>query len=445
MKTALKDLLHKNIGLPAAAEYYVTAILVIYAVFPVLNALRLAVFPGNPLWSGWRDYIFWASGFFLLIMLLWCFGSSKASFPFSPHLFRKNPAGCFLSAFILWAFVSTLVTGFVYESVIGSEKSRTGLICTFCYIVMFFMALLLQKKRLIHIFLKAFLGVGAAVSLYILIDYFAFSMQLDPAHKNLIFYNSNHLSYYLLVVCVFAECVFILSECLRVQLLCLGTALLSFGALMVADTLGCLIALLVTQGFLIVVFCLTGKMRFGRFVIAIAAGALWAELFLIIPNTAQGSFVLTSALKNLRALNLVRDSLPHLQTASDSLGSGRMKLWRQAIQCIKDKPVFGYGLAGMREQLNAATGNVNNTVHNEFLEYASNHGIPALVFYLGFVFSIFGRGLKHRRKLTDLQAISLCTAFAYLVSSFSGVTIFYTAPYLFIFLALGYYRNSGKV
>lgn len=68
-------------------------------------------------------------------------------------------------------------------------------------------------------------------------------------------------------------------------------------------------------------------------------------------------------------------------------------------------------------------------------------GTGALLLYVAFLLAVFIRGAKNRKSLTDMNVVSLCTAFAYLVSSFTGVSMFYTAPYLFIFLAFGYYRK----
>ena len=49
----------------------------------------------------------------------------------------------------------------------------------------------------------------------------------------------------------------------------------------------------------------------------------------------------------------------------------------------------------------------------------------------------------NRKKLTNVQIVSLIASFAYLASSFFGVTMFYTAPYLFILLGLGYSRDES--
>ena len=46
------------------------------------------------------------------------------------------------------------------------------------------------------------------------------------------------------------------------------------------------------------------------------------------------------------------------------------------------------------------------------------------------------RGLKHRHEIDNITLTCLVAYFSYLVSAFFGNTMFYTAPYLFIFLGM---------
>lgn len=75
------------------------------------------------------------------------------------------------------------------------------------------------------------------------------------------------------------------------------------------------------------------------------------------------------------------------------------------------------------------------------------HGVPSLrstVWGVASFYGVFRRGARHRRSLTDVEVLSLIVVFAYLVSSVFGVTMFYTAPYLFLFLGLGYCCTGKK-
>lgn len=442
-KNEIKSVLDRQLSLSALTEYVVALYFCAFVIYPGANTLRRVCFGGDLLWATWRNWIFRAAAVFLLLMLLWRFDrTQKGAFPFPLKKLREHPAICFLLALAVWAVVSTGVTGFLRESVIGSEKSRTGLICTLCYFTVFFMALLMKDEKLIRLWLGIFLGVAGALCLFILWDYFLNGCALNPTQRYRIFYHGNHFSYYMLMVTVCAQCLFLLSENRRVYAASLSLYLCAVPSLIIGDALGCLVAFGCSLVFLPIVLGLAGRFRWKRYVLTVVLAAAVLLAMVSMPNTAEGSVAEDAFEANISTLIESADALSDLENAAGSLGSGRMRLWQRAFRCMKEKPLFGYGLAAMRGQLIEASGNRDNTVHNEFLEYATNHGIPALLFYLAFILSIYLRGLKHRRELTELQLLGLCTAFAYLCSSFFGVTIFYTAPYLFIFLAFGYWRET---
>ena len=64
------------------------------------------------------------------------------------------------------------------------------------------------------------------------------------------------------------------------------------------------------------------------------------------------------------------------------------------------------------------------------------------VFYVCGVFAVYLRGLRLRRTLTAENLVGLCAAFGYMVSAAVGNTMWYTAPFAFILLGLGYGRKS---
>lgn len=63
-------------------------------------------------------------------------------------------------------------------------------------------------------------------------------------------------------------------------------------------------------------------------------------------------------------------------------------------------------------------------------------GIPEGVLYILGCIGVFLRNVK--RELKPVSFVCLTAAFTYLVSDCFGVTLYNTAPFLFIFLGLGY-------
>ena len=60
-------------------------------------------------------------------------------------------------------------------------------------------------------------------------------------------------------------------------------------------------------------------------------------------------------------------------------------------------------------------------------------GIPALIAYLGAIFTLLGYQWKHLREAEETTLIAAGAVAGYLISAFFGITIFYTTPFLFFF------------
>ena len=118
-------------------------------------------------------------------------------------------------------------------------------------------------------------------------------------------------------------------------------------------------------------------------------------------------------------------------------GSGRWIIWQRSLTLIGEHPLFGLGfegvhVRGMREYAR------NTRPHNEFMQYALFYGIPAGIAYLAGTAGIYLRAVRRRQVLSPLSLVCLTGAFGYLASSCFGLTLFSTAPYLFLFLGMGY-------
>lgn len=121
-----------------------------------------------------------------------------------------------------------------------------------------------------------------------------------------------------------------------------------------------------------------------------------------------------------------------------SAGTGRWTLWEHTARYISEKPLIGWGVDGIHERLAVETNDCNNRPHNEFLQYAAFFGIPCAVSYICGLVNVFISAYKKRFLINKYEISCLVVAFGYLVSSFFGNTMYYTAPFLFIFLGLSF-------
>ena len=112
----------------------------------------------------------------------------------------------------------------------------------------------------------------------------------------------------------------------------------------------------------------------------------------------------------------------------------RQDMWAAAIAMIKANPLHGVGLDSygffyreFRNESNVSRwglGNISDSAHNVFLDFASNGGIPLLLGYLIVVLVVFWSGVKLiaiKNKISDFEVSIIFGALAYLVQSFFSI------------------------
>ena len=129
--------------------------------------------------------------------------------------------------------------------------------------------------------------------------------------------------------------------------------------------------------------------------------------------------------------------------ATKHAGSGRWIIWLRSMELIRQYPVFGIGFEGVvtKNLLEFAR---NSRPHNEYMQYALFYGIPAAILYTLGCASIYVRALRRRAVLDNVTLAALTAAFGYLCGAFFGLTVYNTAPYLFIMLGLGYVHETAQ-
>ena len=117
---------------------------------------------------------------------------------------------------------------------------------------------------------------------------------------------------------------------------------------------------------------------------------------------------------------------------ADDAGTRRWWLWKNtAYYLFTLHPFLGFGVEGL---LKLGV----ETPHNELLQYAAFFGIQSAVMYASSVAIILKRTFSRLRTLSPMTVVCLFTTIAYLVGSCFGVMIYYTTPYVYIFLGLTY-------
>lgn len=125
----------------------------------------------------------------------------------------------------------------------------------------------------------------------------------------------------------------------------------------------------------------------------------------------------------------------------DSFGSSRIRIWRETLRLVKERPLLGGGpdTLGLRSTLDFSrvvpetgrtlTAHVDNA-HNEYLGYLVNVGAAGLLPYLVLCVSSLVRWLRGRAPAFG------AALFCYFVQSFFGLGLCLVVPIVWIFMGL---------
>lgn len=128
--------------------------------------------------------------------------------------------------------------------------------------------------------------------------------------------------------------------------------------------------------------------------------------------------------------------------APGSDGYGRLKMWKRAVDNMIELPLFGTGVGSWRSYNPDMP---NPKPHNDFLQYGSSSGIPALIFYLALIGYIFVDFRRKHKQVSDNNFIVMCAIFVYLVQSIFGNVMVMTAPVFYILLGIAINEQDGMV
>ena len=134
----------------------------------------------------------------------------------------------------------------------------------------------------------------------------------------------------------------------------------------------------------------------------------------------------------------------------DDFGSGRLYIWRNVAELVRERPLLGGGpdTLGLRteaafERYDEALGilirSSVDAAHNEYLNILVNQGLLALAAYLG---ALAAAAVRWVRTAAEKPASAICggAVLGYCVQAFFGISSPISAPYLW--LALGFLIGS---
>ena len=307
----------------------------------------------------------------------------------------------------IYSYITYPLVYFFCGMFVFSAKMKRGLLYTLTISALPLNILVLVNAWFTPI--KYFVGGGSAVA---------------------VFHNSNHYGYYLVITVIASSILFVYEKGLGWKIYNAVSALIGMMSLIVTNVLGGYLAvLIVLVSFVIYCFIKEKQLKWQAVGVLIAYFLVSLIMGFWYP-TVTSNF--TSLFTDLGAV--IEDPLE-----ADSAGSSRWKLWKGTVQHMGESPWTGFGVEGLLNTYGVGT------PHNELLQYAEFFGIPAMLLYLSAVVVIIVTILKHSGKFSKMTLVCFCVSIGYLIGSLFGVAIYYTTPFIYIFLGLTYaeYFKNG--
>ena len=246
-----------------------------------------------------------------------------------------------------------------------------------------------------------------------------------------VFHNSNHYGYYLAITIISAALLFVYEKNIWLKVISAVSATIATMILIINNTLGAYLAVLfVLIVFAIYCFFIAKNNRIKALII------LFSYLLITFVMSFKYKTIMSSFIVLFGDINMIIED----PLEADSAGSSRWRLWKGTIGHMGESPWLGFGVEGMLNTYHVGT------PHNEFLQYAEFFGIPASLLYIIGCSMVLIRVLCNSKAMSNTTMICFFVSLCYLASSFFGVAIYYTTPFIYIFLGLTYaeYLKEGK-
>ena len=156
-------------------------------------------------------------------------------------------------------------------------------------------------------------------------------------------------------------------------------------------------------------------------------------------------YFLSSSFINSKGTNIINDRVSSISIdrADESIDE-RLRFYSAAVKSISKNPILGIGIGNWKieairyDAKNLVGYRVANHAHNDFLQVATESGLIALVFFLGFIFYPFIFYLKNKlyKGSNDVFYIVLVMMTVYIIDSMLNFPISRPVSHIFLVFML---------
>ena len=343
---------------------------------------------------------------------------------------RTEKTDIFFAAFMLLIIASTAVNGFNEYTIDGVPYRYIGILNMAAFFLIYMcVTRSIKRESFGNVVLIGYLAAADIIGLTALYDRYIGTVPAFQEKKELsaIFFNGNHYGYFLLMAVLIALGYFLFGD-RRQAAAGAVSAGLNLALLVINHSLGSMIAVIIVLIGTAILIAVKDRSYWKKTVILLAVmTAAFIAAFVLSPDVRKEFTGFIADLAAIAGGN-----------AKGSAGHNRWKLWALTLQYIAKKPMLGYGCEGISFMLYEAMA-ISNP-HSEVLTYAAYYGIPAAILYATGVVSVLLVSISRIKTNKATQKAACMAAAGYLLSSFTGVGMFYTLPFFFIFLGLSLKR-----
>ena len=345
---------------------------------------------------------------------------------------KKSPWFYILLSLFVWALVCSLMSDDLLRAFFGNSMLFDGLFSYMIYGAVFICASMIRTEARRKALLRCFsvMAVLTAIIMLMAEGGNAFLRACMPSKRAVVFIQFNHFGYVLCMGIMALAGLYLFDRKAKkgikgVYLIALGVLV---QALLVNDTFGCYVAVVVAIPVIYLFYGLSGsRIRFAALLPVLVFIGISAINYLGI---GQQSSALSG---NVAQLGTDIQNIATGSEAAAQAGTLRFVKWMDTIKRIGERPIFGFGPEGFYGA-NAIT--ESDAPHNEYLQIAGYLGIPGLLLYLSALVSLAVHHFRNIKRLDPMVLAVSGVSVGYLISASFGVPVFNTAPFLWIFLGL---------
>lgn len=329
---------------------------------------------------------------------------------------------CFLMLFLL-SVVSITVAHNKTEAINGDWYRQNGIRAYVVYLSLYIIGKSIDTEKYKRFI---FWTMTIASTLQCILIYKGYVN--DTGRYAGIFGNSNHCGYFM-TMAIFAMIGLLVTE-KSLIVKCIMTVIYGFNimCLILNNTFGCYLAVIAGIVFYVVVSAVKNRKN-QSLIYYILMYIHIIFVFVMISIITDMHTGIVSNNFNITGNDIVK--VTDRSEEAGNAGTGRWKLWIHTMKIIKRKPILGCG----PENIQFEPG-YKNEPHNEFIQIAAEHGVPACLFYILGLITLMIHKIKNLKNESEYTIICGAIVFAYLISSMFGVMMFYTAVFYYTFLGM---------